>query len=432
MVNKSPRQNHLQQFVKLVIITLGVIINLCCNVEPVKYDLSITKDHFEEYSIFSQRIDPYNLPKPFDTPSANNPAKVVAIPPEIKLELPKGFKVSVFADHLRYPNFLTVAPNGDVFVSEADTNIITVLRDTNKDGVADFREVWANRDMGLRIPFGLTFHDNFLYVGNADSIVRFSYEPGQTKASKAAQFLTDFPPWQIMYLHTIAFAPDGKKMYAGISSSMNVGEEKDARNATIMEFNPDGTDAKIYATGLAAPTMLLFNPESKELWASCEERNEMGDDLPPDFFTSIKANGFYGWPYAYIGPNPDPAMEGKRMDLVAQTIIPDVLVQAHAGPRSAVFYTGTQFPEEYRGDAFIVLAGSGNRSKLAGYKVVRVRFLNGVPVGVPEDFMTGWVVDETKGEIWGKPTGLALAQDGALLVSDVVNHCIWRVSFTKK
>lgn len=429
MNNNYPR--HGLWFTQLLIITLGLIINISCTKQPPQYDLTTSQDSFEQSSIFSHRIDPYNLPKPFDTPSTNNPAKVVAIPPEIKLKMPKGFRVSVFADHVRFPNYLATAPNGDIFVSETDTNTITLLRDTNKDGVADFREIFANRDSGLKLPFTLIFHDDFLYVTNIESIIRFPYQTGQTKATSIAQYLAELPSWAMVYFHGLAFAPDGKKMYVGISSSLNVGEEKDPRHATIMEFNSNGTDSRIYASGLAAPTVLLFNPESKQLWSNCEERNEMGDDLPPDFFTRIKENGFYGWPYAYIGPNPDPFMEGKRMDLVAKTIIPDILIQAHAGPRSIVFYNGSQFPKEYQGDAFIVLTGSGNRSKLAGYKVVRVRFLNGNPVGEPEDFISGWVVDETKGEVWGKPTALTIAQDGSLLVSDIANHCIWRVSYIK-
>lgn len=369
-------------------------------------------------------IDAKHLPKPFETASSNNPAKLISPPNGAHLDFPDGFRVNIFARKLINPGFILSAPSGDVFVAESAAGEIIVLRDDDVDGVAEIRETFAS---GLQMPSGMVFHDNYLYVAATNEVVRFKYKMGQLKADGPAEHLADLPAGGQNWIRSITFSPDGKKLLVGVGSETNCSEEPDLERGTVLELDADGKNRKIFASGIRAARQLEFYPGSDKLWTVCDERDGYGDELPPDYFTSVERKGFYGWPYAYIGPHKDPTMQGKRPDLIDRTIVPDVLIQAHSGAYGFTFYNGKQFPEEYRGNAFITLNGSSNRSLRTGYKVVRVKFKDGKAENRLEDFITGWMLDEQKPEVWGIPAGITVSDDGSLLVSDLAQKVIWRI-----
>jgi glucose/arabinose dehydrogenase len=374
-------------------------------------------------------IDAKSLPEPFETSSVSFPPRLIEPPVGAKLKLPPDFRINIFTNDLNSPSCIAIAPNGDIFVTQSRAGNVVVLRDADQDGVAELREVFA---AGLELPYGIAFHNNFLYIANTGTIVRFPYSAGQIKAAGPAERLFEIPRLGNNWWRSLIFTPDGSKMIVGIGSETNVSEESDMWRASLLESDPDGKNRTIYASGIRASGGFAFYPGSNTLWTTCDERDDMGDDLPPDYFTSVKRKGFYGWPYAYIGPNPEPRLEGKGMDMVRETILPDILITAHSGIKSAVFYTGNQFPQEYQNNAFISLHGSWNRSLRTGYKIIRVRFKDGRPVGGPEDFISGWMLDETRMEVWGMPMGLAVATDGSLLIADDAGNRIWRFYYSKK
>jgi glucose/arabinose dehydrogenase len=323
-----------------------------------------------------------------------------------------------------------------------------VLRDANGDGVAEIKEAFAT---GLTRPYGLAFANGYLYVGNNDAVVRFRYTPGQLTAVGEPEKVVDLPPSNAAldedtarrlnidvsrtrgYNHwtrNVVFSPDGRKMYVAIGSSTNTTPESDARRGAINEYNADGSGHRILGSGLRNPVGMVFNPTTGALWTAVNERDHLGDDLVPDFVTSVVDGGFYGWPYAYIGKNPEPALNGARPDLIATSIVPDVLLTSHAAALGLAFYTGTQFPADYRGDLFVAQHGSINRSKLSGYSVVRVPFENGRPSGPPVDFLTGFVVEDGEQKVvWGRPVDVIQAADGSLLISDDGGNVVWRVRY---
>lgn len=382
-------------------------------------------------------IHPEDLPAPFVTKSADNGPNVVARPAGAELHVPSGFKVDLFADGRiggdNSPRLMTLAPNGDVFVVNSGGNTIYVLRDADGDGKAEGRFTFAARAQGLNLPFGMAFLKGFFYVANTNSVIRFPYASGQTEATGPAEVvIPDLPGlgYNQHWTRNIVFSPNGQKLYVSVGSQNNLAEEGEKR-AAILEYNPDGSGYRRFASGLRNPVGLTFNPVTNELWSAVNERDGLGDDLVPDYFTSVKDGGFYGWPYSYIGANLDPRMKGKGQDLAAKAIVPEVLFQAHSASLGAVFYSGAMFPDDYRNDAFVAFHGSWNRSQRTGYKVVRVRFKDGKPRGGYEDFLTGWMLSPTSANVWGRPVGLLVARDGALLVSDDGDHRIWRVSYAK-
>jgi len=378
-------------------------------------------------------IKPQDLPKPYASESVRNSSKAIAQPPNAVLNVPKGFKINVFAEgDFRYPRMMALAPNGDVFVADSRANAIVILRDKNKDGVAEERFTFAEN---LSQPFGMAFNADWFYVANTDSVVRFKYKSGQTKAETAPEKLITLTEggYNQHWTRNIIFSPDGKKMYVSIGSSGNVDVEKDERRAAISEYNPDGTGYRLFASGIRNPIGLAFNPISKELWTAANERDGLGDNLVPDFVTSVKDGAFYGFPFAYIGQNEEPRRKGERPDLVKKTIVPDVLVTSHSAALGMTFYQGKMFPQEYQGDAFVALHGSWNRQNLTGYKIIRVRFKDGKLVGNSyEDFVSGWLPNESSNEVWGRPVGLLVNSDGSLLICDDGAKKIWRVSYQKK
>lgn len=376
-------------------------------------------------------IKPTDLPPPYATQSASRPSRSVAQPAGATLNLPPGFKVNVFAEgDFKNPRWLALAPNGDVFLSDARANSIIILRDANKTGKATERFVFADN---LSQPFGMAFRDGWLYVANTDSVVRFRYRDGQTKADAAPEKIISLTEggYNQHWTRNIIFSPDGKKLYVSVGSSGNVDVETDPKRAAISEFDLDGKNFRVFASGIRNPIGLAFNPVNGELWTAVNERDGLGDNLVPDYVTSVKDGAFYGFPFSYIGQNEDPRRKGENPELVRKAIVPDVLVESHSAALGLVFYKGNMFPDEYKNDAFVALHGSWNREKLSGYKIIRIKMRDGKPVGGYEDFMTGWLPNEDSRDVWGRPVGLLVNTDGSLLVVDDGAKKIWRVSYQK-
>jgi glucose/arabinose dehydrogenase len=381
-------------------------------------------------------IQPNGLPQPFHSESVRNPPKVVSAPSGAKLEVPMGFDVTTYSEgDYQNPRWIIEGANGDLFLADSRANNIYLLRDTNKDGKIDNASERFTFATGLKMPFGMAIQNvagqTYFYVGNTDSIVRFKYKAGQTKLEGEAEKLIDLPPGG-HWTRNILFSRDGKKMYIAVGSLSNVNEGEPPVRAAINEYNPDGTGHRIFASGIRNPVGLAWNPVGGELWTAVNERDLLGDDLVPEYATSVKDGGFYGWPDSYIGKNVDPRVKAPRMDLVNRAIAPDVLIEPHSAALGIVFYTGNMFPAEYRNDAFVALHGSWNRKQRTGYKVIRIPFEKGKPEGGYENFLTGWVPDENAPEVWGRPVGLTVLRDGSMLVIDDGGKKIWRVTYKGK
>ena len=370
-------------------------------------------------------IAPDSLPEPHATPAVANDFIVVPRPADALPEVPAGFTASLFAAGLSKPRWMAVAPNGDVFVAESDFGKITVLRE--RAG----RVKRATFATGFAQPHGLAFHDGALYVADTTAVWKLGYRNGALKAGRRIRVSKDlFGLTGGHFTRDIAFGPDGQ-LYLTIGSRDNIGENPLPR-ASVQRVGADGR-LSTFASGLRNPVGIAFYPGTDELWVTVNERDGLGDDLPPDYLAHISQGDFFGWPYAYIGAHPDPDYGARRPDLVARTKTPDLLFQAHSAPLGLVFYDGNQFPAEYRGDAFVALHGSWNSSKPTGYKVVRIKFKDGKPQGGYDNFVTGFHVDDTSpAQVWGRPVGLAIARDGSLLIADDAGKAIWRVSYTGK
>lgn len=379
-------------------------------------------------------IRPADLPEPFATKSVRMFSKVVEQPEDAVLYVPEGFRLNVFAEGgFRYPRWMALAPNGDVFVADSRADRVYVLRDSDGDGRAESRFLFSDR---LRQPFGMAFWNDWFYVANTDSVVRFKYKPGQTRADDEPEKIIELTEggYRQHWTRNIIFSPDGKKLFVSIGSKGNYQPETDPRRAAISIYNPDGTGHRVYAGGLRNPIGLDFNPGTGELWTAVNERDGLGDDLVPDYVTAVREDAFYGYPYAYIGQNPEPRLDGARPDLIRKTVVPDVLVTSHSAALGLVFYTGKMFPKKYRGDAFVAFHGSWNREKLTGYKIIRIDFDNKGRLKNHgyEDFITGWLPDSSSREVWGRPVGLLVLNDGSMLITDDGAKKIWRVSYQKK
>lgn len=387
-----------------------------------------------------RRITPADLPKPYNTESANNGPKWAAKPAGALPKVPAGFTVAEFAGGLDNPRYVTTAPNGDTFIVESNPGRVKVLRDTNGDGKSDETLVFAE---GFTRPFGLAFYPandknpKYVYVANTGSVVRYAYKNGDAKATGAAEMIVDNIPTgkeQVggggHWTRDIAFSRDNKTMFVSVGSRSNVSDDaSENRRATILSFTPDGKNESVYASGIRNPVGIAIEPATGKLWTSVNERDQLGDNLVPDYVTSVKQGGFYGWPWYYMGANQDPRHEGKRPELKNTVIVPDVLIQPHSASLALTFYNGKQFPKNYNGSIFAAEHGSWNRAKRTGYKVVRIPVKNGVAAGYYEDFMTGFVNEG--GDVWGRPVGVAVAKDGALLVTDDNSGTVWRVSYKK-
>lgn len=381
-------------------------------------------------------IKPESLPKPYGTDSSRNPPRVIKAPEGAKLSLPPGFSATVFAEgEFRNPRWIIEGENGDLFLSDARANAVYLLRDGNKDGKIDNATERFTFVEGLNRPFGMAINEGYFYVGNTDGVVRFKFKIGETKITAAEEKIIELPAqgYNNHWTRNLLFSTDGKKLYVSVGSGTNVDVESDERRAAISEYNPDGTGHRIFASGIRNPIGLAWNPTTKELWTAVNERDGLGDDLVPDYATSVKDGGFYGWPYMYLGNNPDPRRvdDMKNIRLKSATV-PDVLFEAHCAALGLVFNTGKMFPKEYQGDAFVAMHGSWNRSQRTGYKVVRIPMKNGKAEGGYENFMTGWVIDNTSKDVWGRPVGLTMMKDGSLLVVDDGANKVWRVTYNNK
>ena len=397
-------------------------------------------------------IEPRDLPAPDLARSVRNVVRTVRRT-EQKPIVPNGFEVNLFASGLSGPRIVRTAPNGDVFVAESQAGRIRVLRADGGGAAKD--SIFAS---GLTYPFGIAFYPpgpdpQWVYVGDTDAVLRFPYRRGDVAARGAPQTIVPRLPVGGHHTRDVVFSPDGKTLYVSVGSASNVGDDMDklggralqdfvashplgaawgreAGRADVLAFDPDGNNERIFATGIRNCVGMAVEQTSGTLWCSTNERDGLGDNVPPDYVTRVRQGAFYGWPWYYIGANEDPRHRGERPDLKDKITVPDVLIQAHSASLGMTFYNGSQFPAPYRGSVFAAEHGSWNRSKRTGYKVIRVIVKNGTPTGEYEDFATGFVVNDS--EVWGRPVGVTVDKSGALLVSEDASGTIWRIAYTGK
>jgi len=355
---------------------------------------------------------------------------VIDRPTGAELRLPPGFKIQEYSPGFTFqrPRFMLLGSGGEVLISDSvDEGRVYVLVDSDRDGTADQRQLLVD---GMYRPYGLAFWKDYLYVAGTVELKRWHYDQGTRTVSGEGETILSWPDFKRgHWTRTIVFNRSGNKMLISIGSGSNVDAGEDPRRAAINIYNPDGTGHELFAEGLRNAVGVDFYPGTDELWATAHERDALGDDLVPDYFTSVRRGDFFGWPYAYLGPNEDPRRKGENPDLVARTRAPDILLPAHGGALDIEFYTGTAFPEEYRGGAFVALHGSWNRSRRVGYRVDFVPFQNGRPISGPREFLTGWMMSPDQKEVWGRPVGILQLTDGSLLISDDGGKKIWRVTY---
>jgi glucose/arabinose dehydrogenase len=387
-----------------------------------------------------RRITVADLPPPYATKSVDAGPRGISRPKGAWPKSPQGFTVTEFQTGLSNPRMIRTAPNGDLFVAESGPGRVRVLRAGDGAAKAETNQVFAE---DLDRPFGIAFYPlgrepKWVYVAETGRVVRFPYVDGDLRARGKAQVVVpDLPSGGLLrggghWTRDVAFSRDGRKMFVSVGSHSNVqegGSPDETRRADILEYNPDGTGLRIYASGIRNAVGIAVDPATGVLWGSVNERDGLGDDLVPDYITRIKDGGFYGWPWYYLGAHQDPRHKGEHPELSAKVLMPDVLLQSHSASLGMCFYGGRQFPEEYSGHAFAAEHGSWNRKRRTGYKVIRVPVSNGAPTGEYEDFLTGFVTEQ--GDVWGRPVGVAVARDGSLFVSDDQGELVWRVSYSK-
>jgi glucose/arabinose dehydrogenase len=422
---------------------LGLTIPLfalagACWFYEVHADSSVFSDYRGEHPGATHKITVQDLPQPFATPSVDHGARIVRRPADVWPQAPSGFQVKEYATGLDRPRLVRRAPNGDLFIAESESGRIRVLRGLGANGKAEKIEVFAS---GLDLPFGIAFYPpgaspTFIYVGNTGSVVRLPYQNGDLKARGPAQVIVpDIPGGGRLrggghWTRDVAFSLDGKRMFVSVGSHSNDDDSdthpEEFHRADILEFTPEGKNLKVFASGIRNPVGIAVHPQTGELWTSVNERDELGDNLVPDYVTHVQEGGFYGWPWWYMGPHQDPRQKGKHPELKSKVITPDVLVQPHNASLEMTFYDGKQFPSEYAGEIFAAEHGSWNKAVRTGYEVIRVRMKSGHATGEYQDFLTGFVLPN--GDVWGRPVGVAVAQDGALIVTDDGSNTVWRIS----
>lgn len=395
------------------------------------------------------------LPVPYASSSARNSVSVVGKPTNAQLKVPPGFAVKEFARGLRAPRLMRAAQNGDIFIAETSSGRIRVLRPANDGATTVQNEVFVS---GLNRPFGIAFFpaDNpkWIYVANTDSVVRFSYRSGDLQARGASEtIVAKLPSNGGHSTRDVVFSKDGTKMFVSVGSGSNDAEDmgkldpialqqwqqqqplgatwgRETERADVLVFDPQGRNRRIYATGIRNCVGMAVNPTSGDLWCSTNERDGLGDNLPPDYITRVREGAFYGWPWYYIGAHEDPRHVGERPDLKDKVTVPDVLIQSHSASLQLAFYSGNQFPAAFKGSAFAAEHGSWNRATRTGYKIIRAIVKDGVPTGEYEDFVTGFVIDDAS--VWGRPVGVVEGKDGSLLFSEDGNGTIWRVTYDSR
>lgn len=371
------------------------------------------------------------LPAPYHTPSASNAPRVIERPDGARLQVPAGFDIQPFASGFERPRYMIYGPSGEILLSDAvKGGSVYALVDRNRDSKISDEEK-TQLATGLDRPFGLALWKDYLYIAETTSVKRYKYDSKKLALGAGEEVVPLKEAGNGHWTRTILFDRKGEKFYLAVGSQSNVSPGEPEIRASITRYNPDGSGREFVAAGTRNPIGLAWYPGTETLWAAVQERDGLGDDLVPDYFTAIKPGGFYGWPYSYIGPNEDPRNKGLKPDLVARTIVPDVVLPAHAAVLDARFYTGKQFPAKYQGGAFLAFHGSWNRARRLGYSVVFVPFQGGKPAGPPEDFLTGFMLDPSKKEVWGRPVGLLQMNDGSLLVSDDGGNLLWRISHKK-
>jgi glucose/arabinose dehydrogenase len=376
------------------------------------------------------------LPAPYASESTTNQSNVIGWPEDKTPSVPDGFKVEKFAEDLDNPRATYIGPNGDIFVVESNTKSsadrITIFQDKNKDGTYEFREIFKE---GLNQPYGMLIVGDAFYIANTDGLYRYPYQTGDPKLEQEGERIVELPAggYNNHWTRNLIANEEGSKIYISVGSASNNAEhgmEEEIRRANILEINPDGSGEMVYASGLRNPVGMSWNPVTQDLWTAVNERDKLGNDLVPDYITSVQKGGFYGWPYSYYGQNEDPRMKGEGMELVKEAIIPDVPVGNHTASLGLTFYTADAFPAKYQQGAFVGQHGSWNRENLSGYKVIFVPFADGKPAGNPEDFMTGFISNEEKSEVYGRPVDVTVMPDGSLLVNDDSGNSLWQVSAT--
>ncbi len=364
----------------------------------------------------------FNLPEPYATPSASNRPQVIDRPGGAKLQLPQGFAIDEFASGFARPRLMIHGPSHEIILSDTVPNgAVHVL---SPDGKSKKKIL-----EGLDRPFGLALHDGLLYVAEPTSIKRYPYDAKSMSAGPGSEIISYAGLGKGHNTRTLLLDPKSRKLFVTVGSESNSSPGEDPRRAAIHRYNLDGSGHEVIATGTRNPVGLRQYPGTSHLWAAVQERDGLGDDLVPDYFTRIQPGGFYGWPFAYTGPNEDPTNKGKAPDLVKRTLPPDMILGAHVAVLDFLFYTGASFPARYRGGAFLCLHGSWNRAQRVGYNVVFVPFKNGRIAGPKEEFLTGWLLDPSKREVWGRPVGLLQQPDGSLLLTDDGGNKVWHISY---
>jgi len=427
---RSPRA--IPTAIAALVVAIGATIVMPRAADRVLTGAAAFGDYTKDAPGVWRKITIADLPPPYATESASNFSRRVARPAGALPKVPSGFSVSAFAEKLNAPRQMKLAPNGDIFLAESGGDRIRVLRAAAGAARAESDRVFA--EVSSR-PYGIAFYPpgpnpQWVYIASTTKLVRFPYHVGDTEARGAAETIASLPAGG-HWTRDVIVSPDGKKLLVSIGSSSNIqdfGPEAERDRADILEFNPDGSGKRVIASGTRNPVTIAFAPGSNTLWAAVQERDLLGDNLPPDYVTHIQDGGNYGWPYFYTGNHRDARVKGTPPVSGERVIVPDVLLQPHSAVLGMAFYTGTQFPAEYRGDIFAALHGSWNRTNRTGYKLIRIKLNSGKATGDYEDFMTGFVT--TSGEVWGRPVGVVMAQDGSLLMSDDASGTVWRIAYS--
>ncbi len=398
-------------------------------------------DYSKEVPGTFRRLTVADLPAPYATKGVDGGSKSIPRPDNAWPRVPAGFKVDMYATGIDRPRLIRTAPNGDLFVALSESSKIMVFRGLTPEGKPQQSEVFTT---DVTQPFGIRFYPEgpdpkWVYIGNTDSVVRFPYKNGDMKASGPAEKLADLPGGGRLrggghWTRDIAFSKDGTKMLVSVGSHSNVDDvdnnPAEVHRADVLQFTPEGKFLKVYASGIRNCVGEAVNPTTGQLWCSTNERDMLGDNLVPDYITHVQEDGFYGWPWFYMGDHQDPRHEGKHPELKGKILVPDVLLQPHFASLEMTFYEGSEFPQDYKGDIFAAEHGSWNKAKRAGYELIRVPVKNGKATGEYEDFMTGFVTDD--GQVWGRPVGVTTAKDGSLFVTDDGSGTIWHIRYTGK